>query len=47
MKTFKFTLRPLTPFGTPVAGDTLFGHFCWAARERNGDSDSPGCWTDM
>jgi CRISPR-associated protein Csm4 len=37
MKTFKFTLRPLTPFGTPVAGDTLFGHFCWAARERNGD----------
>jgi CRISPR-associated protein Csm4 len=37
MKTFKFTLRPLTPFATPLAGDTLFGHLCWAARERRGD----------
>jgi CRISPR-associated protein Csm4 len=37
MKIFKFTLRPLTPFGTPLAGDTMFGHLCWAVRERNGE----------
>lgn len=37
MNTLKFTLRPLTAFGTPLAGDTLFGHLCWAARERRGD----------
>ncbi len=36
MKTFRLTLRLLTPFGTPVAGDTLFGHLCWAALERRG-----------
>jgi CRISPR-associated protein Csm4 len=38
MKTLKFTLRPLSPFGTPLAGDTLFGHICWAIRERHGES---------
>jgi CRISPR-associated protein Csm4 len=37
MKTFKFALRPLSPFGTPLAGDTLFGHLCWALRERRGE----------
>jgi CRISPR-associated protein Csm4 len=36
MKTFRLTLRPLTAFGTPMAGDTLFGHLCWAALERWG-----------
>lgn len=36
MKTYRFTLRPLTDFGTPLAGDTLFGHLCWAAVERFG-----------
>jgi CRISPR-associated protein Csm4 len=37
MKTFKFTVQPLTAFGTPLAGDTLFGHLCWAIRERSGE----------
>lgn len=37
MKTYILALRPLTPFGTPLAGDTLFGHLCWAARERYGE----------
>lgn len=36
MKAHKLTLRPLTHFGTPLAGDTLFGHLCWALRERFG-----------
>jgi CRISPR-associated protein Csm4 len=37
MKTLKLTLRPLAHFGTPLAGDTLFGHLCWAVRERQGE----------
>jgi CRISPR-associated protein Csm4 len=37
MNTLKFTLRPLSPFATPLAGDTLFGQLCWAARERFGE----------
>jgi CRISPR-associated protein Csm4 len=37
MKTFKITVQPLTPFGTPLVGDTLFGHVCWAIREREGE----------
>lgn len=36
MKTLKLTLRPLSHFGTPLAGDTLFGHLCWAVIERWG-----------
>jgi CRISPR-associated protein Csm4 len=39
MKTFKFTLKPLSPLGTPLAGDTLFGHICWAIRERGGEGE--------
>jgi CRISPR-associated protein Csm4 len=37
MKTLRFTLQPLAPFATPLAGDTLFGHLCWALREARGD----------
>ena len=29
-------LALLTPFGTPLAGDTLFGQLCWALREAGG-----------
>ncbi len=29
MKLYKITLKPLSGFGTPLKGDTLFGHFCW------------------
>ena len=29
MKTVEFHLVPESNFGTPVKGDTLFGHLCW------------------
>lgn len=29
MKTYKIIIKPLTGFGGPVKGDTLFGHLCW------------------
>jgi CRISPR-associated protein Csm4 len=38
MNTLKFTLRPLSAFATPLAGDTLFGQIAWAARERFGEA---------
>lgn len=31
-------LALLTPFGTPLAGDTLFGQLCWALRESKGSA---------
>lgn len=31
MKTYEITIRPLSGFGTPLKGDTLFGHICWQA----------------
>lgn len=38
IRTFKLTLRPESAFGTPLAGDTLFGHLCWALRWRLGEA---------
>jgi CRISPR-associated protein Csm4 len=38
MNILKFTLRPLSAFATPLAGDTLFGQLCWEARERLGEA---------
>ena len=38
MTSLKLTLRPRTDFGTPLAGDTLFGQLCWAMRERYGEA---------
>lgn len=29
MKTYEITIRPLSGFGTPLKGDTLFGQVCW------------------
>lgn len=29
MKTYQIIIRPITGFGTPLKGDTLFGHICW------------------
>ncbi len=29
MRCYEIALRPETAFGTPLVGDTLFGHFCW------------------
>lgn len=31
MKTYAITIKPLSGFGTPLKGDTLFGHICWQA----------------
>lgn len=28
-----------TPLGTPLAGDTLFGQFCWTLREAQGEAE--------
>jgi CRISPR-associated protein Csm4 len=38
MQTLKLTLEPVSDFGTPMVGDTLFGHLCWALRFRAGES---------
>lgn len=29
MKIYEFKINPLSGFGTPLVGDTLFGHLCW------------------
>ncbi|MFH0727041.1 MAG: hypothetical protein V2B19_11975 [Pseudomonadota bacterium] len=29
MKLYEITIRPQSGIGTPLKGDTLFGHFCW------------------
>jgi CRISPR-associated protein Csm4 len=31
-------IRPLSPFGTPLIGDTLFGQLCWAIRHQAGEA---------
>lgn len=39
MQRLRARIEPLAPFGTPLAGDTLFGQLCWAARERLGEAE--------
>lgn len=39
MTLFRFTLELHTAFGTPLAGDTLFGQLCWTAREHLGNAE--------
>lgn len=29
MPLYEITIKPTSPFGTPLKGDTIFGHFCW------------------
>lgn len=36
METYRFILRPLSAFGTPLAGDTLLGQLCWTLRHQLG-----------
>lgn len=31
VKTYCITIEPVSSFGTPLKGDTLFGQFCWQA----------------
>lgn len=37
MNVLCYPLRPLTAFGTPLAGDTLFGQLCWTVRHQLGN----------
>ena len=36
MKTYEITIKPLSGFGTPLKGDTIFGHVCWQAAYNDG-----------
>ncbi len=48
MRTLCYTLRPLSAFGTPLAGDTLFGQLCWTLRHQLGNArlnDLLQCYT--
>lgn len=36
MALFRYRLRPLSAFATPMRSDTLYGHLLWAAAEREG-----------
>lgn len=36
---YQATLALHTPVGTPLAGDTLFGHLCWALRDAFGSAE--------
>lgn len=38
MQTYRLVLRPLSAFGTPLAGDTLFGQLCWTLRHQLGNA---------
>lgn len=37
MNTYRLTLKTLSPFGTPLVGDTLFGQLCWAVIDQYGE----------
>lgn len=37
MQRYRLTLAPLTAFGTPLSGDTLFGQLCWTLRHQLGN----------
>jgi len=34
VRIFAITIKPSSPFGTPLKGDTIFGQFCWQAAEN-------------
>lgn len=35
MRIYAITIKPSSPFGTPLKGDTIFGQFCWQAAENS------------
>ncbi len=43
MQSYRLTLKPLSPFVTPLKGDTLFGQLCWALRHRLGNDFLQSC----
>ncbi len=34
MPIFTLIIKPVSPFGTPLKGDTIFGHICWQAAQH-------------
>lgn len=46
MPILKFTIKPVTAFGTPLVGDTFFGQLCWAIREVFGLERLTECLQD-
>lgn len=42
MKGYRITITPLSAFGTPLVGDTLFGQICWAIVNRFGEQKLTG-----
>jgi len=36
MKLYSITIKPESPFATPLKGDTIFGHICWQAAYDDG-----------
>ncbi len=47
MKTYRLTLAPRSSFVTPLQSDTLFGHLCWAMRNRDGPERLTGFLDDF
>lgn len=43
MQALKLTIRPETAFGTPLVGDTFFGHLCWGIVEQYGEAFLDNC----
>jgi len=37
MKTYRIKLKPAGNFVTPLQADTIFGHFCWIVKWREGE----------
>jgi CRISPR-associated protein Csm4 len=37
MDALTLRIEPLSPFGSPLLGDMLFGQLCWAVRHRLGE----------
>jgi len=35
VKLYAITIKPQSAFGTPLKGDTIFGHFCWQAANHS------------
>jgi CRISPR-associated protein Csm4 len=33
VKLYEITVEPISPLGTPLKGDTIFGHFCWQSSD--------------
>ncbi len=41
MKVYDITIKPVSGFGTPLKGDTIFGHFCWQIAHDESLAEKP------